>query len=172
MTGEQLMIELSPTVESVLAANIMAALIARGDTVAVAESLTGGLVAAALTSVPGSSAAFRGGVVAYASDLKVALLGVDAALLAREGAVHADVAMEMARGVAAKLGATYGLATTGVAGPAPQDGHPIGEVHIAVVGPGGPVVELLDLPSVGDRAAIRVATVEAALALLGQVAAR
>jgi len=157
---------------TVLAADLVIALIARGQTVAVAESLTGGLVAAALTSIPGSSAVFRGGVVAYASELKVALLGVEATLLAREGAVHPGVAGQMARGVADRLGATYGVATTGVAGPDPQDGHPIGEVHIAVIGPGGLVVESLDLATSADRGAIRALTVEAALDLLRRVIAR
>ena len=84
-----------------------------------AESLTGGLVAAALTDAPGSSAAFRGGVVAYATELKADLLGVDAMMLRRHGAVYPPVAAAMAEGVRARLGATYGVATTGVAGPSP-----------------------------------------------------
>ena len=103
-----------------------------GRTVAVAESLTGGLVVAALVGVPGASKVVRGGVVAYMTDLKASLLGVDADLLARVGAVHGDVALAMARGVAVLLGADYGVATTGVAGPDPQDGHPVGEVWTAV----------------------------------------
>ena len=77
---------------------IIELLVARGQTLAVAESLTGGLVAAALTAVPGSSAAFRGGVVSYATDLKAALLGVPSDLLDRHGAVHPEVASAMARG--------------------------------------------------------------------------
>src|SRR4029077_19146959 len=85
-------------------------LIARGMTVAAAESLTGGLVTAALTTVPGASAVVRGGVVAYAADLKSALLGVDPGLLARVGTVHRDVALAMARGVRERLGASVGVA--------------------------------------------------------------
>ena len=112
-----------------LAGQILDRLRTDGHTVAVAESLTGGLVAAALTDVPGSSAAFRGGVVAYATELKAELLGVDAVMLRRHGAVYPPVAAAMARGVRARLGATYGVATTGVAGPSPptasRSGRPI-----------------------------------------------
>ena len=100
-----------------LAEQILARLRARGHTVAVAESLTGGLVAAALTDIPGASASFRGGVVTYATELKAALLGVDPVMLARHGAVYAPVAAAMAAGVRQRLGATFGVATTGVAGP-------------------------------------------------------
>jgi nicotinamide-nucleotide amidase len=137
-------------------------------TLATAESLTGGLVAAALTDVAGSSATFRGGVVAYATDLKADLLGVDVPLLRRVGAVHPEVAATMARGARDRLQATYGLATTGVAGPDGQDGRPPGEVHLALAGPGagrfGVAVESLQLP--GDRAAVRAAAVHRAVALV------
>ena len=115
-----------------LAQEVIDLLTARGDTIAVAESLTGGLLAAALTAIPGASAAVRGGVVAYATGLKAALLGVPAGLLERHGAVHPDVARAMADGVRDRLGATVGAATTGVAGPEPQDGRPVGTVYIAV----------------------------------------
>ena len=120
-----------PTVEQT-AAQAVRLLTQQGRTVAVAESLTGGLVVAALVGVPGASKVVRGGVVAYMTDLKASLLGVDEALLARVGPVDPDVAAAMARGVAVRLGADYGVATTGVAGPDPQDGHPVGEVHVAV----------------------------------------
>ncbi|MGH3328272.1 MAG: CinA family protein [Streptomycetales bacterium] len=135
-------------------------------TVAAAESLTGGLVAAALTAVPGSSATFRGGVVAYAPDLKAGLLGVDPALLSRRGAVAPDVARAMALGVRERLSATYGVATTGVAGPESQDGQSVGTVHLAVSGPGGVAVASLHLP--GDRRAVREACVTGALDLLAR----
>jgi nicotinamide-nucleotide amidase len=109
----------------------------RSATVATAESLTGGLLGAELTAMPGSSATFAGGIVAYATALKASLLGVPEDLLARHGAVHPEVAVAMAEGVRDRLGATYGLAVTGVAGPEPQDGRPVGTVHLAVAGPGG-----------------------------------
>lgn len=144
-----------------LARQVHELLSGRGETVAVAESLTGGAVGAALTAVPGVSATFRGAVVAYATELKAALLGVDAVLLERVGAVHPQVAAQMAAGVRERLGATYGLATTGVAGPDPQDGRVPGEVHVAVAGPRG--VEAASLSLVGDRAAVRAGAVRAAL---------
>ncbi|MFD9904940.1 CinA family protein [Streptomyces sp. NPDC059063] len=107
----------------------------RGETLAVAESLTGGLVAAEVTAVPGASRAFRGAVTAYATELKRDVLGVDGALLAARGAVDAEVALQMAAGARRLLGADWGVATTGVAGPEPQDGQPVGTVFVAVAGP-------------------------------------
>ena len=143
------------------AADLVARLTAAGQTVAVAESLTGGLVAAALTDVAGASVVVRGGVLAYATDIKAQVLGVDDVLLARVGAVDAGVAQQMAGGVRALMGTTYGLATTGVAGPDPADGKPVGTVYVAVVGPGSSRVKALRLS--GDRAGIRAQSVIAAL---------
>jgi len=136
----------------------------RGLTIAVAESLTGGLIAAAITEIPGASAVLRGGVVAYATDVKVAILGVDAGLVAEHGAVHADVAEQMAVGVARLLGSDIGVACTGVAGPDPQDGQPPGQVFIAVATAGGTRVHDLTVP--GDRERVRAATVEHALGMV------
>jgi nicotinamide-nucleotide amidase len=115
-----------------LARRVLAAAGERGLTIAAAESLTGGQLAAAFTSVPGASAVFRGSVTAYATDLKASVLGVDADLLAEVGAVHAEVARRMAQGVRRVCRADLGLATTGVAGPDPQDGRPVGTVFVAV----------------------------------------
>lgn len=140
-------------------------LIGRSATVAVAESLTGGLIGATFTAVPGSSKAFRGGVISYATDLKHALLAVPDDLLRREGAVHPRVAAAMATGVARLCGATYGLAVTGVAGPEPQDGKPVGTVHVAVCGPCGEIWSR-DLRLQGSRERIRVKTVDEAVDLL------
>lgn len=153
-----------------LARDLVARLTAAGLTVACAESLTGGLVVATLVSVPGASVVVRGGVVAYATDLKARLLGVDRGLLEVEGAVHPEVAREMARGVVELVGADYGLATTGVAGPDPQDGRPVGEVHVAVAATGGRThvaSPRLD-PALG-RDGIRWAAVDEALAALALV---
>ncbi|MFF2390896.1 CinA family protein [Agromyces sp. NPDC058104] len=149
--------------------------------VAVAESLTGGLVAAELTSVPGASLVVSGGIVAYDTAVKASLLGVDGALLEREGPVHPEVARQMARGVRAALAidgrpADVGLATTGVAGPDWQGGRPPGTVFLGLsfgdeggtVGddgatdgqrPGGD--EAIELALIGDRAEVRRATVRA-----------
>lgn len=140
-------------------------LVARGETLAVAESLTGGLVAAELTAVPGSSKTFRGSVTAYATELKARLLGVDGGLLAARGAVDPQVALQMARGVRGVLDADWGLATTGVAGPEPQDGQPVGTVFIAVSGPAGQE-KVAELGLNGDRAEIRMETVRSVLKLL------
>ncbi len=147
-----------------LAGQVLAGLRSGGYTVAVAESLTGGLVAAALTDIPGASEAFRGGVVAYTTELKALLLGVDRDMLARHGAVYAPVAAAMAAGVRTRLGATYGVATTGVAGPDPADGQPVGTAHIAVSAADDTVVRTIALT--GDRHQIRRLSVEHALGLL------
>ncbi len=146
-----------------LAERLIHALIERRLTVAVAESLTGGLVVAELVSVPGASAAVRGGIVAYATELKRELLGVDAALLAAGGPIQAAVAEQMASGVRVRLNADLGLATTGVAGPDPQDGHSPGEVWIAVATSSG--IRSVRLELGGDRAAIRRETVESVIEL-------
>ncbi|KSW29122.1 CinA family protein [Cellulomonas sp. B6] len=138
-------------------------LVRSGCTLAVAESLTGGLVVAGVVDVPGASSVLRGGVVAYATDLKARLLGVDETLLAQRGAVDPGVALAMADGARAALGADVGLATTGVAGPDPQDGHPPGTVHVAVVGPD--VREVRTLAIEGDRRQVRESSVRAVLAL-------
>jgi nicotinamide-nucleotide amidase len=150
-----------------LAAQIIELLVSRRQTVAAAESLTGGLVVAALTSVPGSSAVVRGGVIAYATSLKTELLGVPASLLAAHGPVDPQVAAGMASGVRSRLGASYGLATTGVAGPGPAGGKPAGTVFVAVDGPSGTEVSWLALA--GDRPEVRAASVQAVLSLLVRV---
>lgn len=149
-----------------LSQEIIELLVARGQTLAVAESLTGGLVAAALTAVPGSSAAFRGGVVSYATDLKAALLGIPPDLLDRHGAIHPEVASAMAEGASRRLAATFGAATTGVAGPDPADGQPVGTVYIAVSAGPATTTEVRSLTLAGDRQQIRAATVAQLLNLL------
>ncbi|MFD4792393.1 CinA family protein [Streptomyces anulatus] len=147
------------------AARVLRLLGARGETLAVAESLTGGLVAADLTSVPGASRSFRGSVTAYATSLKRDVLGVDESLLAQRGAVDAEVALRMAVGVRRVLDADWGVSTTGVAGPEPQDGQPVGTVYVAVAGPSG-VEKVTALRLNGERADIRSESVRSALELL------
>ncbi|MDF9876814.1 CinA family protein [Cellulosimicrobium cellulans] len=142
---------------------LLTTLEARGWTLATAESLTGGLLSATIVDVPGASRVFRGAVVAYATDVKRSVLGVDGGLLAAHGAVHRDVARQMAERVREVLGADVGVATTGVAGPDPQDGQPPGTVFVAASGPRGTHVRQLRL--VGDRAAVRAGTVAAAIGL-------
>ncbi len=135
-------------------------------TVGTAESLTGGLVCAALTSVPGASTVVRGGVIAYVSEVKADLLAVDRDLLAREGAVCEPVAAQLADGIRRVLGCSVGLSTTGVAGPDPADGKPVGTVFVGAAGPWGILVEELALT--GDREQIRAASVLAVLDLLAR----
>ena len=149
---------------SVSALDIVDALRGTGQTVATAESLTGGLLCATLVDVPGASDVLRGGVVAYLPETKSDVLGVDPALIERVGTVHADVAAAMAEGAVRVMGSTWGVATTGVAGPEPIEGKPVGTVHVAVAGPGG--VETRDLSLHGDRALVREQAVDAALSLL------
>jgi nicotinamide-nucleotide amidase len=146
------------------AGQILQLLRTRDETLAVAESLTGGLLCAALTDIPGASAVVRGGIVAYATDLKAVLLGVPRPMLDRLGPVHPDVAVAMAEGARLRLNAGFAVATTGVAGPEPQDGQPVGTVHVAVAADSDTVVRTMLLH--GDRAAVRGQTVDVALGLL------
>jgi nicotinamide-nucleotide amidase len=152
-------------------APLIAALRARGETVATAESLTAGLVTAVLTTVPGASAVVRGGLVVYATELKASLAGVDPELLAEHGAVHPDVARQLAQGARERCGADWGIGLTGVAGPDPQDGVAPGTVHIAVAGPGptGNATIGRTLHVSGDREAVRQASVHAAIMLLSSM---
>jgi PncC family amidohydrolase len=137
----------------------------RGATLATAESLTGGRLAARITTVPGASRTFLGGVVAYASDAKQHLLGVPAELVARHGVVSAECARAMAEGARAALGATWAVSTTGVAGPDEQEGKPVGTVFVGVAGPAGTTVVALEL--VGDRDAVQERTCREAVSALG-----
>lgn len=150
-----------------LAEVVLAALQERGQTVATAESLTGGGVAAALTAVPGSSLAVRGGLVAYATDVKASRLGVDPDLLARHGPVHPQVAQAMAEGARRLLAADWAVATTGVAGPDPVGEHPAGEVYVAVRGAATGRVRALRLP--GPRRWVQRLSVAHGLDLLRRV---
>jgi len=150
-----------------LAAELLDALRARDWTIGVAESLTGGLVTAALIDIAGASRSVRGGVIAYASDLKASLLAVPADLLATRGAVDPDVAAAMAVGVRARLTSDVGLATTGVAGPDPQDGRPPGTVYVAVATDEG--VRVGSALLAGGRAAVRAAARDLVLTLAIEV---
>jgi nicotinamide-nucleotide amidase len=167
------------------ASQIVSALSEQGRTLAIAESLTGGMVSASLVAIAGASAVLRGAVVAYATELKKDILGVDSDLLSAKGPVDPDVAAQMAAGVRKLMNADYGLATTGVAGPGPADGAPAGRVFVAVAGTlvkdPQPATELdfyrnvghdgvtarvlrLDLP--GDRASVRLGASARVLELL------
>jgi nicotinamide-nucleotide amidase len=143
------------------AQRLHAALLARGETVAAAESLTAGLFCATLATVPGASATLRGGAVVYATDLKTALAGVPAALLAASGPVSEPTAAALAEGIRERCTATWGVGLTGVAGPDPVDGHGPGRVYLGISDGTRTDVHQVDLP--GDRAAVRTGAVDEAL---------
>ncbi len=151
-----------PAPQPILAAPAVHLLAERRETLAVAESLTGGLLAATIVEVAGVSAVFRGGLVVYATDLKATLAGVPEPLLAAQGPVDPNVALALAEGARRVCGADWGVATTGVAGPESQDGKPVGLVYVAVAGPGGQR-RTDELRLDGGRAAIRSGAVSHAL---------
>ena len=151
--------------DTALASTVIARLRTKRLSLAVAESLTGGLLAAGIVAVPGASTVLRGGVLAYATDTKASVLGVDAAWLARYGPVDPRVALMMADGVRRLFETDIGLATTGVAGPGPDGDHPAGTAYVACTGTTGPD-RIRSVYLAGDRRAIRNAVTHRALALL------
>lgn len=134
---------------------------ASGSTVATAESLTGGRLAVALTDTPGASETYLGGVVTYATELKASILDVDQRIIEEHGVVSPECARAMASGVRALAGATFGIATTGVAGPTEQEGKPPGTVFVGIAGPG--LLEVVALELSGKREQIQDRTVREAL---------
>ena len=170
-----------PLAGSTRAAEVVAELTARGQTLAAAESLTAGLFCATVAGVPGASAALRGGLITYATDLKETLSDVPAETLRAHGPVAPDTARAMAAGAKRRCGADWGVALTGVAGPDAQDGHPVGEVWCGIAVPGTRgaddgdvvVVKRLEVDPGTGRWGIRAGAVAAALELLAdQLAAR
>ena len=145
-----------------VAAEVIARATTGGITIATAESLTAGLVAASLADVPGASSVLQGGIVSYQVSVKQNLLGVDATLLAEAGAVDPRVAAAMARGVRTVLDADIGLATTGVAGPSAHGGKPVGTVFTAVSTARRTVIS--EHHFTGDRGTIRAVSRDAVLA--------
>ncbi|KAK5994207.1 CinA-like protein [Cladobotryum mycophilum] len=157
-----------------IAGDVIGLLKQSGETIGVAESLTGGGIMAALTSVEGASAVFRGGVVSYATPLKQHLLKVDADLISQHGVIHADVAEQMAAGARTITGTglntstAWGISTTGVAGPDSQDGKPVGMVFIGIASPEhNQALGPFHFP--GDRDRVRQATVMEALSQLREI---
>lgn len=139
-------------------------------TLATSESLTGGLLGATITAIPGASRYYLGGVVVYATEQKARIGGVSASVLASHGVISEQTAVQMVMGVQRLTGADYALAASGVAGPDPQEGHDPGVVWIAAVGPTVGSIEppptALRFEFDGDRLQIRVHTVAAALQML------
>ena len=147
--------------------DLVAAAVAANITVATAESLTGGMVAATIVQVPGSSAMLQGGVIAYQNELKERLLGVPAELLRDKGAVDPQVACAMALGACTAAGARVGISTTGVAGPEPHQGKEVGHVYIGVALDGE--AQSYEYHFAGDREMIKTAATQEAISLLEQV---
>ncbi len=146
------------------AGDVHSALLGLGATVATAESLTGGRLAALLTETPGASDTYRGGFVTYATELKQDLLGVPSSVIRDHGVVSAECALAMADGARKAAGSTYAVSTTGVAGPGPQDGVPAGRVYVAVCGPDGSTAFELNLT--GSRSEVQEQTCGHALSEL------
>lgn len=143
------------------AGEILSTLRSANQTLATAESITGGLLSGALTDVPGSSDVFLGGVIAYSPAIKSTLLGVDGALIRAHGVVSKEVSLAMAVGACSRLGSDWAIATTGVAGPGESDGVAAGTVWIAIVGQsGGRITEFTErLSLAGNRQEVRVSTI-------------
>ncbi len=158
--------------ESATTERLLEMLRRRGESLGTAESITAGLVASTLAMVPGASDVLRGGIAAYAEDLKVDVLGVDAAVIARHGVYSAECAEAMALAALETLRVDWAVSTTGVAGPDAQQGHPAGEVYVAAAGASRPELarsRRVDLA--GDRNDIRSGAALAALELLASMLA-
>ena len=155
---------------SELAAKLIRTLPERSVSLATAETLTGGLLGATLTEVPGASKVYLGGTIAYATPMKTALLGIAPQLIAEHTVVSEQVALEMAIGLQERTDADWVISVTGVAGPDGQDGPAPGEVWICVVGPRIPSIPQVQQTQrfdfTGDRASVRAQTVEAAFGIL------
>lgn len=136
-----------------LAATLHAELLKREAMVATAESITGGALGDLLSAGPGASETYLGGVVSYATEVKLKVLGVSDATVSEHGVVSAQCAEEMAAGVRDLVGSDFGVSTTGVAGPTTQEGKPVGRVFVGLAGPWGTSSVQLDLD--GERAEIR-----------------
>ena len=147
-------------------ADVLEILTQRGETICVAESLTGGGLAQALSSLPGSSQIFRGSVTAYQVEIKNSVLKVPLELISEMGVVSEEVAVSMAAGVKDLLGSTWSISTTGVAGPGPVDGVPAGTVWVAIE---GPISQTLQLELSGTREIVRNATIAGAIAAFARI---
>ena len=146
--------------------DILEILVSRGESLSVAESLTGGGLAQAFTSLPGSSQIFKGSVTAYQSEIKSSLLKLPVELISEFGVVSEEVAVAMAAGTKDLMGSTWAISTTGVAGPGPADGVPAGTVWVAI---DGPISQTLQLELSGTREIVRNATIAGAIAAFARI---
>lgn len=150
-----------------LATQVVTALTKRGESLAIAESLTGGALSSAITDVPGTSHVFLGSVIAYSVEVKQRELGVSRQSLDQFGVVSEAVACEMAEGIRDRFQSTWAISTTGVAGPGPSHGVPAGTVWIAIIGPS--IRNSFKLALDGDREQVRFGAVESALSALARI---
>jgi len=139
----------------------------RKETIAVAESITGGKLAAALTSAPGSSKVFLGGIVAYSIESKSQELGIPKRLINKFGVYSEEIALEMANGVRKKFNSDWSIASTGVAGPGPAEETPAGSIWLVIIGP--QATQNIRLSLQGSREEIRVGAVTSAVATLERI---
>ena len=145
---------------------VVASLQSRGETVAVAESVTAGGLGHALTHAPGASQVFLGGIIAYSNDVKINFLGINPALIEEFSVVSEEVANAMADGVREKFGTTWGIATTGIAGPGDYDGIPEGTVWVAIR---GPINQTIQLQLDSGREAIRMGAISSAIGTFARI---
>ena len=138
----------------------------RGETISTAESLTAGSVSAGIVTVAGASDVFVGGVTAYRDEIKISHLNVDPALIQKQTVISEEVAIAMAKGAINSFGTTWAIATTGVAGPTPSDGYPIGVVWVAIE---GPISHTIELALSGDRDSVRNAATSSAIATFARI---
>ena len=149
-----------------LASEVVDSLRARGETVSTAESLTAGAVSSAIVSISGASDVFVGGVTAYRDEIKISHLSIDPKIIEEHTSVSEQVAIAMARGAIKSFGTTWGIGTTGVAGPNPLDGHPVGAVWVAIE---GPVCQTIELSLSGERESVRNAATASAIATFARI---
>ncbi len=149
-----------------LATEVVDSLRSHGETVSTAESLTAGAVSSAIVSVAGASDVFVGGLTAYRDEIKISHLSIDPALIKEHTSVSEQVAVAMARGAINSFGTTWGIGTTGVAGPNPLDGHPVGAVWVAIE---GPVCQTIELSLSGERESVRIAATASAIATFARI---
>ena len=149
-----------------LATEIIETLRQRNETLSTAESLTAGAVSSALVTIAGASDVFVGGITAYRDEIKISHLDIDPALIAEHSSISQQCAVEMAKGAMKSFGTTWAISTTGVAGPNPLDGHPVGAVWVAIE---GPVSQTIELALSGERESVRNATTASAIATFARI---
>ena len=149
-----------------LVEDALAVLREKGETLSTAESLTAGSLSSAITSIPGSSDVFLGGITAYQSSVKSSHLGVSEELITKHTVFSEEVAIAMAKGALKSFGSTWAISTTGVAGPGPSDGVAAGTVWVAIE---GPVTQAIELSLSGERDSVRNATTASAMAAFARI---